>query len=236
MNAMLAVLLCLSLLGGAIAPACAEIPQARTAAPFSVPALPYPADALAPAISAEIMRIHHDRHHQAYVDNLNKAVAADPALKAKTLQQLLAMADKVPVAVRNNAGGHYNHALFWTLLTPAANSGKPDEALTAAIVRDFGSLDAFKEAFNQAAAGLFGSGWAWLVLDAQGRLKITTTPNQDNPLMPDAKVKGTPILALDVWEHAYYLSYQNKRADYIKAWWGVVNWREASSRFNEAAR
>lgn len=209
----------------------ADTARLQKIAPFTVPALPYAADALAPAISGEIMRIHHDRHHQGYVDNLNKAVAGDSALKDKTLAQLLAMADRVPVGVRNNAGGHYNHALFWTLLAPAATGGQPNEALAAAITRDFGSMDQFKASFYQAASGVFGSGWTWLIIDASGRLKITTTPNQDNPLMPDVKDKGTPILALDVWEHAYYLSYQNKRADYIKAWWSVVNWNEANGRF-----
>lgn len=201
---------------------------------FSVPALPYPAEALEPAINAETMRIHHDRHHQAYVDNLNKAIAQTPALKTKTLPELLAIADQVPKAVRNNAGGHYNHSLFWRSMAPMGKGGAPASALTAAIERDFGSLDAFKESFNQAAVGVFGSGWAWLVLDHQGKLRIGTTSNQDSPLMPDVQVKGTPLLALDVWEHAYYLGYQNKRAEYVKAWWSVVNWSEVNRRFEAA--
>lgn len=204
---------------------------AAQAESFRVPQLPYALSALEPAISAETMRVHHGLHHQAYVDNLNKALASEPALQGRTLDQLLAAADQLPSAIRNNAGGHYNHALFWQLLAPAGEGGEPSAALSAAISRDFGSQERFQTSFAQAAGSVFGSGWTWLVLNPEGRLAIVTTPNQDNPLMPDVGTQGVPLLALDVWEHAYYLGYQNKRADYIQAWWGVVNWGEVSRRY-----
>lgn len=198
-----------------------------------LPALPYAAEALEPAIDAETMRIHHDRHHKAYVDNLNAALANEPALAGLSLDALQGPAGRAAAAVRNNAGGHWNHSLFWQLMAPPGTGGAPSPALAAAINRDFGSLDAFKAEFNRTATGRFGSGWAWLVL-ADGKLKLGSTPNQDNPLMDGSELKGVPILAVDVWEHAYYLKYQNRRADYLSAWWQVVNWNEVNRRFAAA--
>ncbi|WP_294277133.1 superoxide dismutase [uncultured Sphingomonas sp.] len=200
-------------------------------APFSLPPLPYAAAALEPVIDAQTMTIHHDRHHQAYVDALNKAVAADPALKGQSLDALVAKAGTLPVAVRNNAGGHWNHSFFWKTMAPPAQAGQPSPALAAAIDRQFGSLTAFKAAFKEAGTKRFGSGWVWLVVKADGTLAITSTPNQDNPLMDVAEVKGTPILGNDVWEHAYYLKYQNRRADYLDGWWQVVDWKTVSDRY-----
>lgn len=200
-------------------------------APFSLPPLPYTAAALEPVIDAQTMTIHHDRHHQAYVDALNKAVAADPALKGQSLDALVAKAGTLPVAVRNNAGGHWNHSFFWKTMAPPAQAGQPSPALAAAIDRQFGSLAAFKAAFKEAGTKRFGSGWVWLVAKADGTLAITSTPNQDNPLMDVAEVKGTPILGNDVWEHAYYLKYQNRRADYLDGWWQVVDWKTVSDRY-----
>jgi Fe-Mn family superoxide dismutase len=194
-------------------------------APFTLPALPYSFDALEPHIDKLTMEIHHDRHHKAYVDNLNKAVGTS----TKSLEELLATISTQPVAVRNNGGGHWNHSFFWQLLAPA--SGKqPSPALLAQIQKDFGSLDNLKAEFGKAATSRFGSGWAWLIVK-DGKLVISSTPNQDNPLMDVAEVKGRPILALDVWEHAYYLKYQNKRAEYIAAFWNVVNWDFVSQEF-----
>ena len=200
-------------------------------APFSLPPLPYAAAALEPVIDAQTMTLHHDRHHQAYVDALNKAVAADPALKGQSLDALVAKAGTLPVAVRNNAGGHWNHSFFWKTMAPPAQAGQPSPALAAAIDRQFGSLAAFKAAFKEAGTKRFGSGWVWLVAKADGTLAITSTPNQDNPLMDVAEVKGTPILGNDVWEHAYYLKYQNRRADYLDGWWQVVDWKTVSDRY-----
>ncbi|MBK0010797.1 superoxide dismutase [Stenotrophomonas sp. S41] len=228
-------LLCLAVAAWT-APVHAESERALTEenAPFSLPALPYPATALAPAIDQQTMDIHHGRHHKAYVDNLNKAVSASPQLQALSLRELLAVSDKAGPSLRNNAGGHYNHSLFWSLLAPPGQGGAPSEALLTAINKDFGSLPKFKEAFSKAATGVFGSGWAWLILDGEGALKVVTTPNQDNPLMPFTDTPGVPLLALDVWEHAYYLEYQNKRPAYIDAWWSVVNWNEVNERFKRA--
>ena len=200
---------------------------------FTLPPLPYAYDALEPAIDKETMTFHHDKHHQAYVDNLNKAVDADPALQGKSLEQLFAGMSKLPKAVRNNGGGHWNHSLFWELLAPADQAGQPSAELAAAIDRDLGGMDKFKEAFNAAGAGQFGSGWAWLIVQ-DGKLKVTSTPNQDNPLMDVADEKGAVVLAADVWEHAYYLKYQNRRADYLKAFWTVVNWNRANELFAAA--
>lgn len=200
---------------------------------FTLPPLPYAYDALEPAIDKETMSFHHDKHHQAYVDKLNEAVDADAALQGKSLEQLFASISKAPKAVRNNGGGHWNHSLFWELLAPAGETGEPSAELAAAIDRDLGGMDKFKEAFNAAGAGQFGSGWAWLIVQ-DGRLKVTSTPNQDNPLMDVADDKGTVVLAADVWEHAYYLKYQNRRADYLKAFWTVVNWNKANDLFTAA--
>lgn len=201
---------------------------------FTLPPLPYAHDALEPAIDKATMEFHHGKHHQAYVDNLNKAVDADPALKGQTLEQMFASMSKLPKAVRNNGGGHWNHSLFWELLAPAGKTGEPSAELAAAIDRDLGGLEKFKEAFNAAGAGQFGSGWAWLIVQG-GKLKVTSTPNQDNPLMDVAEDKGVVVLAADVWEHAYYLKYQNRRADYLKAFWTVVNWNKANALFAAAS-
>ena len=194
---------------------------------FSLPALPYAFDALEPHIDRLTMEIHHDRHHKAYVDNLNKALPGT----TKTLEEILAMVSTQPVAVRNNGGGHWNHSFFWNVLAPAKGS-KPSATLAKQIDTDFGSFDAFKAEFAKAATSRFGSGWAWLI-KKEGKLVISSTPNQDNPLMDLAEVKGQPILALDVWEHAYYLKYMNKRADYIAAFWNLVNWDFVSTNFSK---
>ena len=198
-------------------------------APFSLPALGYSFNALEPHIDKLTMEIHHDRHHKAYVDNLNKAVTGTPAA-ALSLEAMMGQMSQLPVAVRNNGGGHWNHSFFWKLIGPAIGT-KPSADLLAQIQKDLGGLDALKSEFAKAATGRFGSGWAWL-LWKDGKLVISSTPNQDNPLMDVAEVKGTPILALDVWEHAYYLKYQNKRADYITAFWNVVNWDFVSQQFS----
>lgn len=200
---------------------------------FTLPPLPYAYDALEPAIDKETMTFHHDKHHQTYVDNLNKAVDADTSLQGKSLEELFASISTAPKAVRNNGGGHWNHALFWELLAPAGQGGQPSAELSAAIDRDLGGLEKFKEAFNAAGAGQFGSGWAWLIVQ-DGKLKVTSTPNQDNPLMDVAEEKGAVVLGADVWEHAYYLKYQNRRADYLKAFWEVVNWNKANALFAAA--
>jgi Fe-Mn family superoxide dismutase len=196
---------------------------------FTLPALPYAANALEPHIDARTMEIHHDKHHNAYVTNLNNAIAGSEAEKL-SIEQICASVSKYPAAVRNNGGGHYNHSLFWTIMGPSAG-GAPTGKLADAINAAFTSFDEFKTKFNTAATTRFGSGWAWLIKDASGKLVITSTPNQDNPLMDIAEVKGTPILGLDVWEHAYYLNYQNRRPDYCAAWWNVVNWNEVAKRF-----
>ncbi len=202
---------------------------------FTLPPLPYAYDALEPAIDKETMTFHHDKHHQAYVDNLNKAVDADASLQGKSLEEIFANISKAPKAVRNNGGGHWNHSLFWELLAPADKAGEPSAELAAAIDRDLGGMDKFKEDFNAAGAGQFGSGWAWLIVQ-NGKLKVTSTPNQDNPLMDVADEKGDVILAADVWEHAYYLKYQNRRADYLKSFWTVVNWTKANELFAAATK
>lgn len=196
---------------------------------FTLPALPYAFNALEPHIDARTMEIHHGKHHNAYVTNLNNAIAGTDAEKL-SLDEINKNISKYPPAVRNNGGGHYNHSLFWTILGPGAG-GAPGGKLGDAIKSSFGSFDEFKTKFAAAATGRFGSGWAWLVKDGSGKLVIGSTPNQDNPLMDIAEVKGTPVIGLDVWEHAYYLNYQNRRPDYITAWWNVVNWNEAAKRF-----
>ena len=200
---------------------------------FTLAPLPYAYDALEPAIDKETMTFHHDKHHQAYVDNLNKFVDATPAAQGKSLEELLAVISTLPKPIRNNGGGHWNHALFWELLAPVGETGEPSAELAAAIDRDLGGMDKFKEDFNAAGAGQFGSGWAWLIVQ-DGKLKVTSTPNQDNPLMDDVAEKGAVVLAADVWEHAYYLKYQNRRPDYLKAFWSVVNWNKANALFAAA--
>jgi Fe-Mn family superoxide dismutase len=199
--------------------------------PFTVPPLPYGFDALEPYIDKLTMEIHHDKHHGAYVTNLNKALESAPALAGKSLEELLAhncaiVPENIRTAVRNNGGGHANHSLFWTLMGPKAG-GQPGGALADAINSAFGGFDQFKEKFTAAGTGRFGSGWAWLTKDASGKLEIYSTANQDSPLM-EGKF---PVLGLDVWEHAYYLKYQNRRPEYIVNWWNVVNWPEVEKRF-----
>ncbi|MCM3566601.1 superoxide dismutase [Neobacillus mesonae] len=199
---------------------------------FELPKLPYAEDALEPHIDKETMNIHHTRHHNTYVTNLNNALAGNEELLSKSVEEVISNLDAVPeaarTAVRNNGGGHANHSLFWTILSPNGG-GAPTGELADAINNKFGSLDNFKDEFAKAAAGRFGSGWAWLVVN-NGELEVTSTPNQDSPLMEGK----TPILGLDVWEHAYYLKYQNKRPDYISAFWNVVNWDEVSKRYSAA--
>jgi superoxide dismutase, Fe-Mn family len=209
---------------------------------LTLPPLPYAPNALEPHIDARTMEIHHDKHHAAYVAGLNAALAKAPDLPKNSLDSLLGSLpsvtdESVRTQLRNHGGGHWNHTFFWQTMAPAADSGAPSEKLAGAISAQFGSMDDFKKAFGEAATKRFGSGWAWLIL-TNGKLKITSTPNQDNPLMkglvPDADL-GTPLLGLDVWEHAYYLHYQNRRPDYITAWWNVVNWSAVSKRFAEAS-
>lgn len=195
---------------------------------FTLPALPYAPDALEPHIDAQTMQIHHGKHHQAYVDNLNKAIAGTPN-ENKSLEEIVANAGKISPAVRNNGGGHWNHSFFWESLAKNAG-GAPSGKLADAINTAFGSFDAFKEKFNNAGMTRFGSGWAWLI-NNNGKLEISSTPNQDNPLMDVAEVKGTPLLGVDVWEHAYYLKYQNRRAEYLAAFWNVVNWKKVEERY-----
>jgi len=196
---------------------------------FTLDPLPYAFDALEPHIDARTMEIHHGKHHQAYVTNLNNALAGTPG-ENLSLEELCTTISNYPVAVRNNGGGHWNHRFFWNTMSPAGG-GAPQGALAEAISASFGSFDEFKAKFNAAGTGRFGSGWAWLIRTAAGKLEICSTPNQDNPLMDIAEEKGTPIIGCDVWEHAYYLHYQNRRPDYLAAWWNVVNWEEASRRF-----
>lgn len=211
-------------------------PKLRRSTPFTLPALPYDFAALEPHIDKMTMEIHHDRHHQAYVNNLNDAVKdtpyADYELEDIISRITTSDADK---KIRNNAGGHWNHSFFWQSLTPASGSGAPAGNLATSITTTFGSLDKLKEQFNTSAKGVFGSGWAWLCVGKDKALFVTTTPNQDNPMMLQVAGKiGTPILALDVWEHAYYLKYQNKRPDYVAAFWNLVNWKEVSMRYEKA--
>jgi len=200
---------------------------------FTLAPLPYAYEALEPHIDTLTMQIHHDKHHQAYVDNLNKAVAGTDN-ESKSLEDLVKHAASISPAVRNNGGGHWNHTFFWESLAGNAG-GKPSGKLAEAIDAAFGSFDAFKEKFSSAGMTRFGSGWAWLLVK-DGKLEVSSTPNQDNPLMDVAEVKGTPVLGADVWEHAYYLKYQNKRADYLAAFWNVVNWNKVGERFDAAGK
>jgi superoxide dismutase, Fe-Mn family len=196
---------------------------------FELPKLPYAYGALEPHIDARTMEIHHSKHHQAYTTNLNNAIDGTP-LSGKSIEEILKGISNHGPAVRNNGGGYFNHNLFWEILSPDGG-GEPEGELAAAIEHDFGSFVSFQEAFNKAATTRFGSGWAWLIVDENGNLVVTSTPNQDNPLMDVAEVKGTPILGIDVWEHAYYLHYQNRRPDYIHAFWSLVNWNEVDKRY-----
>ncbi len=198
---------------------------------FELAPLPYAFDALEPHIDARTMEIHHDKHHAAYVNNLNKALEGTE-LEGKSFEEIFKNISKASPAIRNNGGGVFNHNMFWQVMGPA-KGGQPSGALADAINSTFGSFDKFKELFSTAGATRFGSGWAWLILSG-GKLVVTSTPNQDNPLMDVTEVKGTPLLTLDVWEHAYYLHYQNRRPDYIASWWNVVNWDEVAKRFASA--
>lgn len=204
-------------------------------AEFKQAPLPYATDALEPSIDQQTMEIHYGRHHKAYVDNLNAQIKNYPEMDKLSIEQVQAHISKYNPAVRNNGGGHYNHTFFWESMASSGKGGEPSKALLDKINKDFGSLAAFESKFNDAATSRFGSGWAWLVLNPQnGKLEVTSTPNQDNPLMDIAEQKGTPLLALDVWEHAYYLKYQNKRADYTRAFWQVVNWNAVNQRYEQS--
>lgn len=205
-------------------------------AEFKQAPLPYATNALQPAIDQQTMELHYGKHHKAYVDNLNAQIKTYPELDKMDPVQLQKQISKYNTAVRNNGGGHFNHTFFWESLAPANKTGQPSAALTKQITQDFGSMDAFKQKFNEAATGRFGSGWAWLIVTPEGKLAITSTPNQDNPLMDLAETKGQPLLGLDVWEHAYYLKYQNRRADYIKEFWSVVNWNKVNERYMQAMK
>jgi Fe-Mn family superoxide dismutase len=229
-----------SALGFVVVFTCAlAIGRASAAEPtgFTLDPLPYPSDALAPVIDARTMEIHHGRHHRAYVDNLNAQIAKIPALQGVALFEILQNVSRWPATIRNNGGGHYNHTLFWASMAPKGEGGEPSAELLAQIEADFGSMDAMRKAFDQAGMSRFGSGWVWLVFGMDGKLKITTTPNQDNPLMDVVPIeeRGIPLLGNDVWEHAYYLAYQNRRADYLAAWWDVVDWRAVNQRYAAAA-
>jgi Fe-Mn family superoxide dismutase len=198
---------------------------------FTLPKLPYAPDALEPHIDKMTMEIHHGKHHQAYVDNLNKAIAGTEH-ENKSIEEIIKIAGAISPAVRNNGGGHWNHSFFWEILGPNAG-GKPTGSLSEAINSTFGSFEAFQEKFNTAGTTRFGSGWAWLIVKG-GKLEVTSTPNQDNPLMDVAEVKGTPILGVDVWEHAYYLKYQNRRPEYLKAVWNVIDWKKVGQLYEKA--
>ena len=208
-----------------------QIRSTNTMAKFELPQLPYAYDALEPYIDKMTMEIHHTKHHNAYVTNLNKALEGTEH-EGKTLYEMFAMMSRLPAAVRNNGGGHWNHSLFWTLMKQNGG-GNPTGKIADAINSAFGSFDDFKSKFSTAATTRFGSGWAWLLVQ-EGKLVVSSTPNQDNPLMDVSEVKGTPVLGLDVWEHAYYLKYQNKRPDYIENWWNVVNWDKVNELFSKA--
>ncbi len=199
---------------------------------FSLPELSYAYDALEPHIDARTMEIHHTKHHAAYTTNLNAAIEGTEMAKM-TIEEILANISKYPAAVRNNGGGYYNHNLFWTIMSPDGE-GEPSEKMSKAINRDFESFENFKKEFSAAAMSRFGSGWAWLCTDKSGKLFICSTANQDNPLMDAVDAKGTPLLGLDVWEHAYYLNYQNRRADYVSAFFSVVDWQEVTKRYDDA--
>jgi len=199
---------------------------------FELPALPYASDALEPSIDKETMEIHHGKHHQAYVDNLNKAIEGTDAA-ALSIEDIIKNVSKYSAAVRNNGGGHFNHSLFWTVLS-ANGGGEPTGELAEAIKEAFGSFDELKKQLQDAGAKRFGSGWSWLIVDDSGKLQVSSTPNQDNPLMDVAEVKGTPIFGIDVWEHAYYLKYQNKRPAYLEAIFNVVDWNAVADRYAKA--
>lgn len=220
----------------ALAAACAlpAAALAQTEGAFTLPDLPYAADALEPVISAETMELHHGRHHQSYVDGLNAAIADGTAPATLSLEELVAAAGTFPAAVRNNAGGHWNHSFFWQTMAPADAAGDMSDDLAAAITAVYGSEAEFRAAFEEAGTGQFGSGWVWLIVNDRNQLEITTTPNQDNPLMDVAAAPGIPLLGNDLWEHAYYLTYNNRRAEYLQEWWDVVDWAVVSDRYAAA--
>jgi len=201
---------------------------------FELPPLPYPTNALEPYIDAMTMEIHHGKHHQAYVTNLNNALPGSGA-ENLSIEDVCRQVSRFSAAIRNNGGGHYNHTLFWQIMAPNAG-GVPDGEIASAIQRDFGSFDKFKETFIQAGATRFGSGWAWLATTKEGKLSVGSTPNQDNPLMDISEFKGIPILGMDVWEHAYYLKYQNRRPDYMQAFFNVINWKKVNELYLQATR
>lgn len=221
-------LFCLTLL------TCGSALVSASDAPYTLPKLPYPMAALEPVISAESLALHHDETHNSYLHTLNREVANDPKLEGITLSALLAHASTYNAAVNSSAGGHYNHSFFWTIMAPVGTGGEPSPALRARLVKDFGSTENMQSAFEAAGNANKGSGWVWLVWTGK-KLVVSTTANESNPLMDDAEIQGSPILANDLWEHAYFPKFQNHRADYLHAWWTIVNWKEANSRFAEAA-
>jgi len=229
--ALMALILSLNVMASEPEPAKSDFAEYAVAQEF--PALPYAYNALEPYIDARTMEIHYDKHHRAYYTNFVNAIKGTP-VETMTLKEIFASVSKQTDAIRNNGGGYYNHVFFWNNLGTGSTGPSPE--LSAAIIKAFTSFDKFKEAFNNAAKTRFGSGWAWLYVNSDKSLAVGSTPNQDNPLMDVSTVKGTPILALDVWEHAYYLKYQNKRADYVDAFWSVVNWNEVNKRFAEAVK
>lgn len=207
----------------------------KTHGPFKLTEMPYDYAALEPYVDQLTMEIHHKRHHGGQVAGLNNAVDEFPELASMTIEEVMQQVSKFNTAVRNNGGGHFNHDLFWKVMAPAGKGGEPSRGLKRAIDESFGSLDSMQEAFSSAAAGRFGSGWAWLIVDKDGKLAVTSTPGQDNPLMDVVEQRGTPILGIDVWEHAYYLAYQNRRGAYISQWWHTVNWNEVNRLFERGS-
>ncbi|SFV29448.1 superoxide dismutase, Fe-Mn family [Devosia crocina] len=218
----------------AMAVAAFSMPAIAQDMPFELPELGYAYDALEPVIDAQTMELHHTKHHQTFIDNLNKAVEDGTLDTDLSVEEIVASASTQTTTVRNSAGGHWNHTFFWEIIGPQDQAGEPSEDLVAAIDAVYGSMDEFKAEFEAAGAAQFGSGWVWLIVNDAGELEITTTPNQDNPLMDLAEVQGTPVIGNDVWEHAYYLTYNNRRAEYLSSWWDVVNWDEVSSRYQAA--
>jgi Fe-Mn family superoxide dismutase len=231
--ALLAVLVAATVVPGNSAPP-PDIALEQHKGPYTLAPLPYAANALNPVIDTATMEIHHGKHHQAYVTNLNAALDANPALRDKSLGEMFAQVSTLDPALRNNAGGHWNHTLFWRTMTAPGKGGAPSDTFRAQIEKDFGSVEAFKKAFQDAGMKQFGAGWVWLIW-ADEKLQITTTPNQDNPLMDVAPKRGKPILGNDLWEHAYYLKHQNRRDAYLAGWWDVVNWTEVTRQFYRAA-
>lgn len=229
MNAITPAFVALAISAGALP----VLAQEQSSA-FALPELPYAYDALEPHIDAQTMELHHSRHHQSFVDNLNTAAEAGEVPEGATLEAIVAAAGDYPTGIRNSAGGHWNHSFFWELMAPEAERGEASEDFSAAIEAVYGSMDEFKAAFEAAGADQFGSGWVWLIVNESGELEITSTPNQDNPLMDVAETRGTPVIGNDVWEHAYYLTYNNRRAEYLSSWWNVVDWGQVSDNYAEA--